>query len=461
MKEAAEKERRLGWKSVLELAGERGDGPLWLDDRGGVTWKDFGARVEERRARCVAAGVRQGDVVVAPGEAALESLEWLFALSSVGAVAAPLRRERLGELAVWRGHLRLNWAVKDDGLVAMDEGAVTVRASELLGQLRQRGHAGLILATSGTTGTAKLILHDLDNLLGAIPVRTARGWRTLPLMRFDHVGGLDMAFRALGSGQVLVAPPGELSPEAVAEVVARQRVEVMPATPSFLNLLLLSGASACHDLRTLRLVPYGAEPMPAGLLERLKAAFPATDFVERFGTSETGALPVRSAGDGLQLKEGTGFSWKIVDGVLWVKSPVQGLGYLSCPGGSIDDRGWFCTGDLAEIGPGGSVKVLGRREEMINVGGEKVLPSAVESVMSGHPLVADCRALAIPNAVLGQVVGLEVVWRGSDRDAVTIKRSLHAFAARSLPRFHLPAVVRPVGSIETGPNLKKQRGPRP
>jgi acyl-CoA synthetase (AMP-forming)/AMP-acid ligase II len=82
----------------------------------------------------------------------------------------------------------------------------------LLGLLRSRRHPGLILATGGTTGTPKLVLHDLALLFSTVPVRDGRPLRILPLMRFDHIGGLDMAWRALGSRQVLVAPPTALAP---------------------------------------------------------------------------------------------------------------------------------------------------------------------------------------------------------------------------------------------------------
>jgi acyl-CoA synthetase (AMP-forming)/AMP-acid ligase II len=331
-------------------------------------------------------------------------------------------------------------------------------AAPLFDQLCARNHPGLILATGGTTGVPKLVLHDLTALLATVPVRTVRSRRTLPLMRFDHIGGLDMAWRALAGKQVLVAPPAEFTPEAVARTIARHRVEVMPATPSFLNLLLMAEIHRTHDLGSLRVVPYGAEPMPAGLLERLRAALPQVEFTQRFGTSETGALPVRNLGAGLVLREGqAGFAWKIVDDELWVQSPARALGYLSGQAKGFDTPGWFQTGDLAEQLPDGTVRVLGRREELINVGGEKVLPGEVESVLLTHPLVADCRVGSEPNAVLGQVVAADIVWRGPERDAVAVKRMLHAFISGLIARQKLPVVVRLVEVIDSTRNLKKLR----
>ena len=316
-----------------------------------------------------------------------------------------------------------------------------------------------MLATGGTTGAPKLVLHDLAVLLAAIPLRTGRACRMMPLMRFDHIGGLDMAWRALAGGQILVGPPPVLSPEAVAARVARHAVQVLPATPSFLNLLLLAGLDLEGQFSALKVVPYGAEPMPEGLLKRLRAALPSVEFVQRFGTSETGTLPVRDCGSGLVLDASKpGFEWKIVAGELWVRSPSRGLGYLS--GGDnarFADNGWFETGDLAVALSDGSVRILGRRAELINVGGEKVLPSSVEAVLLAHPLMIDCRVRAGANALLGEVVAVDVVWREKDDDLLTIKRSLRDFATSLLPKSHLPTVVRRVAVIETTSNFKKNR----
>jgi acyl-CoA synthetase (AMP-forming)/AMP-acid ligase II len=448
----------LAVENIVRLARQRTGYELWLDDFGTRSWPKFGAAVEAAHRQCLDAGVTPGSVVVTPGEASFESLPWLFGAAAADAVVAPLRPERAGETQVWKNFIEIGWQVQDGRLVRVGEGTASAMAAPLFDQLRLRHHPGLILATGGTTGIPKLVLHDLTALLATVPVRTSHARRTLPLMRFDHIGGLDMAWRALAGRQVLVAPPPELTPEAVAAVIARHRVEVMPATPSFLNLLLMAEIHRTHDLSSLRVVPYGAEPMPAGLLERLRTVLPQVEFIQRFGTSETGALPVRNVGDGLRLREGqAGFAWKIVDDELWVQSPAQALGYLSGNGTGFDVSGWFRTGDQAERLPDGTVRVLGRREQLINVGGEKVLPDEVESVLLTHPLVADCRVSPEPNAVLGQVVAAEIVWRGPERDAVVVKRMLHSFATGLIARQKLPTVVRLVEALHSTRNLKKLR----
>ena len=448
----------LAPQSISALGCERFGCELWLDDSGVLMWPQFAAAVERVVKKCNDAGVQRGEVVITSGESTVEALVWLFGVAAVGAIAAPLRDDRLGEVQGWKKFLAVGWHEWEGQLERGQEGSSSALASRLLGELRDRNHSGLILATGGSTGIPKVVLHDLDGLLSTVPVKDNVPRRILPLMRFDHIGGLDMAWRAIAGRQVLVAPPAEITPEAVAVTIERHRVEVLPATPSFLNLLLLAGVHATHDLSSLRVVPYGAETMPIGLLARLRATFPKIDFVQRFGTSETGALPVRDNGSGLLLRNGdSGYAWKIVEGELWVRSPSRALGYLSQESDAFDSDGWFRTGDLAEQTTDGAIRILGRRANLMNVGGEKVLPGEVEEVLLTHPLVADCRVEAEPNAVLGQVVAAEIVWSGPETDALTVKRILHSFASMLLPRHKLPAVVRLVSSVDTTRNLKKFR----
>ncbi len=448
----------LSLQNLLALIARRSARDLWIDDSGSRLWLDLGAEIRSARAACTSAGVMPGDIVVTPGEGTLAALGWLFGAALAGATVAPLRASREPELESWKRHAAPRWRVAEGALVDLGRCAPSTEAAALLDPLRAAGRPGLILATGGTTGEPKLVLHDLDALLGTVPIKQHAARRIMPLMRCDHIGGLDMAWRALGSGHVLVAPPEDRTPDAVAAIVMKHGVEVLPATPSFLNLLLVAEVHRRYAMSTLRIVPYGAEPMPVGLLARLNRAFPKVEFVQRFGTSETGALPVTECGAGLQLgDDAAGFQWKIVDGELWVRSPARALGYLTGHAGGLGADGWFHTGDLAERLPDGSVRVLGRREDLINVGGEKLLPAEVEGVLQEHPQVADCRVYAERSPLLGQVVAVEVVWRGEEREVPAVKRALHTFAAPRLPRHMLPVVVRLVEAIAATRNLKKSR----
>ena len=111
---------------------------------------------------------------------------------------------------------------------------------------------------------------------------------------------------------------------------------------------------------------------------------------QTYGLSELGILPTYTRDpDSLWLKlGGAGFEHKIVDGVLWIKSEMAMLGYLNAPS-PFDDEGWMNTQDLVEI-DGEFIRILGRKSEMINVGGGRSIPprsrtSCCKSTTSGKP----------------------------------------------------------------------------
>jgi acyl-CoA synthetase (AMP-forming)/AMP-acid ligase II len=438
------------------LARRRGAAEIWADDRKVHTWGEFLSCFEFARSQCAERGVGRGEIVVTPADGTVGSIAWLFGAAACGAVVAPLRPERWPEAEHWRRWLRIGWRVNQERLERVDGGTMSPPALELLRELGLRANPGLILATGGTTGVPKLVLHDLAALLATVPLRSGERHRVLSLMKLDHIGGLDVVLRSLAGGHLIVATPSRINAETVARAVARHRVQVMPATPTILNLLLVSGAGRTYDLGSLRSVPYGAEPMPPSLLSRLRSAFPNVAFVERYGTSETGSLPTR--GDRLELPPGRkGFEWKIVDGELWVRSPARALGYLTGESGGFAAEGWFRTGDLAEESSSGSICVRGRRQDLINMGGEKFLPGEVENLLLQHPLVEDCRAFAVQNALVGEAVGAEIVWRGEDRDPLEVKRALRDHFPDEAVRRRLPAFVTLVDAVAATGNQKKGR----
>jgi len=429
----------------------------WVSDTGAWTWKAIAQAIEQRRGDLRAAGLSDGATVVIAGNATRATFEWLAAVGQATRVAVLCGAGRDSVPT----RLRVGARVEDDLLSVTgpspDEACESEPARE---RLRARGHSGLVLRTGGTGGTPKWVLQDWDRLVTAVVAGGKRPpCRILPLMRFDHIGGLDMLLRATAAGDTVVEPPAILSPDAIAATVARHRVEVLPATPTLLNLLLVAEVGRRHDLSSLRVIPHGAEPLPKALRERLAAAFPGVTFVERFGTTETGALPVERRGEGWVLRAGAvGYGWEVRDGELWVRSPAAAVGYLGGEPGGPDEDGWFRTGDAAERLPDGAIRLRGRREGFVNVGGRKVAPAEVEAVLLADPRVVDCRVFGQASALLGQVVAAEVVWRGGmEAGELGVKREVQAFVAERLERHQVPVVVRVVAAVETTHVGKKAR----
>ena len=163
------------------------------------------------------------------------------------------------------------------------------------------------------------------------------------------------------------------SPDAVLTAIEKYRVELLPTSPTFINLILLSEAYKNYDLTSLKTVTYGTEPMPESTLLKFHELFPQIDLLQTYGLSEVGILRSRSkSSDSLWLKVGgEGYETRIVDGIFQIKAASAMLGYLNAPSPFTED-GWFNTGDAVEV-DGDYIKFLGRKSEMINVGGEKGL----------------------------------------------------------------------------------------
>jgi acyl-coenzyme A synthetase/AMP-(fatty) acid ligase len=425
---------------------------------GDCTYADLARLQAAIRADLQALALDGPAVFAIVGEHEPAAAAWLFTLAEAGHSVAPLA----GNLAEHPGKLAeigAQWIVTSAGfrwklLPRMSEPS----AHPAFGQLRARGHAGLVLFSSGTSGRPKVMVQDLTVLLSTYQDRRRNRLPVLALLGFDHIGGLNTMLGALATGSTLVVP-ADRSAAVVAAAMARHRVAVLPASPTFLNLLLVSGERQAHDLSALRVITYGTEPMPPGLLPRLREAFPRVRFIQTFGTSETGIIRTESPdADSTFIRfVDPSTEWKVVDDELWLRSRTQVEGYLDARDGAgkFTGDGWFRTGDKVELGPRGTLRILGRLGEVINVGGEKLMPAEVESVILGLPLVLDCRVRGEANALVGQAVVADVVAApGADHDE--LRATIRSACRRALAAHKVPTRVRFVPAV-SGARLKKTR----
>jgi acyl-CoA synthetase (AMP-forming)/AMP-acid ligase II len=385
-------------------------------------------------------------------------LALFFALAAEGHCLVPLNphddaehRQRVRE---GRAEALARWG--EQGLV-WEPVEAPEQPHALVQGLREAGRPGLVLFSSGSTGRPKAMLHDFARLIEPYADKPLKDLRLLLFMALDHIGGLDTLLRAFTNGSTLVAAPGR-TPEAIAATIARHRVNVLPASPTFLNLLLLSGAARAYDLSTLSIIAYGAEPMPPSLLERLAGAFPGVALQQKFGTSETNAIRVLSRDSrSLDIRiDDAATEYRIEDGELLLKTPARILGYLNAPDEALTEAGWFRTGDLVEDLGGGWLRIIGRKREVINVGGEKVLPGQVEACLLEHPGVSDCVVFGQPHAMMGQVVAAEVVPE-KNAEPAALKKALRAHVRSRLEPYKVPVSLTFVEGIAASERFKKQR----
>ncbi|MBA2593903.1 MAG: fatty acid--CoA ligase family protein [Pseudomonadota bacterium] len=325
---------------------------------------------------------------------------------------------------------------------------------EMLKDLRQNGEAGLILFTSGSTGERKAPLLSFNRLLERFQTpRSAH--RTLVFLMFDHIGGLNTLFHTLCNGGTVVTVD-EPSVGAVCTAIAEHDIELLPTTPSFLNMLLLSGEHQKHDLSSLKLVTYGTEPMPFSSLRALAAEFPDVKFKQTYGLSELGIMQTKSRdSDSLWMKVGgDGIETRIVDGILHIRTASAMRGYLNAPS-PFDSEGWFNTQDEVDV-DGEFIRVKGRTSEIINVAGEKVYPAEVESVLMEVPNVQNALVYAKKNAVVGSVVAAKISPREPEPDEVLIRR-VKEYCRERLAPYQIPVLILVTDEIVVSDRFKKSR----
>ena len=269
------------------------------------------------KSRLESAALGRQAVVVLEADFSPEAIGALLALVECGCVVVPIvrstRADRQRMYRISEAEHRLRITETEDWSLESLPG----QPSHALYQtLRARGHPGLVLFSSGTSGEPKAAVHDLVPLLEKFKTRRPT-LRTVNFLLFDHIGGFNTLFHTLSNGATVITLE-DRSPDAVCAAIQQFKVEVLPASPTFLRILLLSNAQERYDLSSLKVISYGTEPMSETTLQRLHEAFPVARLVQTYGLAEVGILRAQSkSNDSLWVKVGgEGVQTRIVDGML-------------------------------------------------------------------------------------------------------------------------------------------------
>jgi acyl-CoA synthetase (AMP-forming)/AMP-acid ligase II len=196
--------------------------------------------------------------------------------------------------------------------------------------------------------------------------------------------------------------------------------------------------------------------MPASTLERLRREFRGIRLQQTYGLSELGILRSKSRDDGsLWIKVGgEGYQTKIVDGILWIRAETAMLGYLNADN-PFDAYGWFNTQDAVEQ-DGEWLRFLGRSSDLINVGGQKVYPAEVESVLLELEDVLDVTVRGEPNPIIGQCVVARVNLRAPEA-AADFKARMRRHCQGRLAPYMIPLKVEVAAAEQFGARCKRMR----
>ena len=287
------------------------------------------------------------------------------------------------------------------------------------GRPMQDGDA-LVIASSGSTGAPKGIIHTHSSILAGAKASASRlqlgasdHW--LVCIPVSHVGGFSVISRALHTGAALTLHPAF-------NAAAVQEAAKNGAT----HTSLVATALSRIDASLFRTILLGGSSAPDNL---------PSNVVTTYGMTETGGGVVYNGQplDNVEIK--------IVDGEIFLRCPMLMRAYRDDQTISIED-GWYATGDIGDIDENGKLSVRGRRSDMIITGGENVWPSAVENSLTSHPIVNQVVVRGMPDTTWGQRVVAYVVLNDSSQSSeVKLLSDLREHVKQTLPAFCAPQQI--------------------
>jgi acyl-coenzyme A synthetase/AMP-(fatty) acid ligase len=322
-----------------------------------------------------------------------------------------------------------------------------------------------VLLTSGTTGPPKLVVHTLATLTAPM-VHSGLGANSIWSTFYDirRYGGLQILLRALlGGGSMVLSNHREGAAEFLARAAAR-RITYISGTPSHWRRALMTPAARRIAPRYVRL---SGEIADQGILDQLRAAYREAQIAHAFASTEAGvAFEVGDELAGFPASYVTdgrpGVELRVAGGSLRIRSGRTALGYLD---GTVrplsDPEGFVDTTDMVER-RGERFYFVGRRDGVINVGGQKVHPEEIEAVINRHPEVRMSLVKARRSPIVGAIVVAEIVAKpeaGIEGRAAqdTLGNELLAMCRASLAPYKVPAVIRFVPALDVAASGKLVR----
>jgi fatty-acyl-CoA synthase len=448
------------------------------------------SEANDRATRLAAAlrrfGVEKGDRVAILARDGIEHLDCFFAASKLGAIHVPFN---------WRLHWRENLeilrsvgpkaflfgsdfaeAVEEMNAAGVFEGVKLVHldGEPVAGSIPfdsfdaaldfspadvQPEDIAALIFTGGTTGLPKAarISHRQIgwNTLNTVIHDLRHGDRYLNVFPLFHTGGLfvyTVPLAILGGTTILTR---QFDATRTLSLFSEERVTVFAGVPTMYQMMAAAPDWDAADLSTLRFCTSGGAPLPVTLVETYRAA-KGVCFKQGFGMTEFGPGVFALAPEDAVRKAGSigrpnffveaavmdDFAPPDVAGELVLRGPSGSSGYFDNPEATravTDDAGWFHTGDVARRDAEGYFFIVDRKKDMFISGGENVYPTEIEQVLHGHPAIAMCAVIGVPDAKWGEV-GLACVTLKPEH--ATTEADVIGFLRERLAAYKVPKSVR-------------------
>jgi len=458
---------------IEAAARERGAAVYLADARGGRTLTYEGLRdaVRTWERKLDGAGLPPGARIAVRAADPLDYATTLVALLGAGRVAVPLDPQA--------PPADLARVLEVAGPVGVTEGSFGIR---ILGTgSGPADGAGIYLCTSGTTGTPKGILlreAQLAHVAASVALHhkifpNDRGYCSLPLF---HVNAEVVGLLATLSAGAFLAVDERFSRRGFWEMIARQRITWINAVPAIISILAMDPPAVVPpDVRFIR---SASAPLPRAALEAFEGAF-GIPVVETYGMTEAASMITANPVSGVRKSGSAGLPAGTEVRVVTVpeagpvtpcapsevgRVQIRGAGVITAYAsggrpGVISADGWLDTSDLGYLDSDGYLFLVGRSDDVINRGGEKIYPREIEELLLAQPGVRSAAVVGAPDDVLGErPVAWVVPAEGGDGPAAAdLETALRAACAAHLPRHKQPGAFYVVDAMPLGPTGKIAR----
>jgi acyl-CoA synthetase (AMP-forming)/AMP-acid ligase II len=322
-----------------------------------------------------------------------------------------------------------------DGYEALLE---TASPAEVIRQIEDEDTT-ILMFTAGTTGRPKgvplkhsaFVAYVMDNVEPANPDVEERNLLTVPLY---HVAGMQAMVAAIYGGRTLLLMK-QFEVKEWLETVQREQATRAMLVPTMLKRVIDYPDFPDYNLKSLKILTYGAAPMPFEVIQKAIRVMPGVNFINAFGQTETAStIAILGAED--HRIEGTeeekqkklkrlassigkpllDVEVQIVDeegkkrhsyevGEIWARGPRIMTGYWrdeERTSQTLTPEGWLRTGDMGWMDNEGYIYLAGRGDDMIIRGGENISPEEVENVLYSHPKIEEVAVIGIDNPEWGQ-----------------------------------------------------------
>ncbi len=301
------------------------------------------------------------------------------------------------------------------------------------------GDTAVLMYTAGTTGKPKGVMlshksfsvYVLDNVTPPDPDVEEKNILTVPLY---HVAGMQAMMSAIYGGRTLVMQR-QFESESWMNLVEKEKVNRAMMVPTMLKQLIDNPMFDKHDLSSLKVITYGAAPMPVSVMKKALEVFPGVNFINAFGQTETASTITmltpedhiitgtaeererklkRLSSIGRPLSD---VEMKIIDtsgkdlpvgeiGEIVTRGPRIMTGYYKDEektANTIDEDGWVHTSDMGYCDEDGYFYLAGRASDLIKRGGEFISPEELENVIVTNPKIEDVAVIGIYDEEWGEL----------------------------------------------------------